>query len=149
MTTMKKTATQSTQVGSVGAADAKVMSAPELQLLAQILGAGLPVPRYGSKQWRFHPRRRWRADFAWPRHGLNGVIVEVEGGYWQKARTKDGQETGHSAGHAHPARFEADVEKYNEATLAGITVVRVTPAMIRDGRALEYVKRALYMGAER
>lgn len=142
---MKKT-TKTAPVSSVAAADAAVMSAPELQLLAQILGAGLPVPRYGTKQWRFHPRRRWRADFAWPRHGLNGVIVEVEGGYWQKARTKDGQETGHSAGHAHPARFEADVEKYNEATLAGITVIRVTPAMIRDGRALEYVKRALYNG---
>jgi len=145
---MKKT-TKTAPVSSVAAADAAVMSAPELQLLAQILGAGLPTPRYGSKQWRFHPRRRWRADFAWPRHGLNGVIVEVEGGYWQKARTKDGQETGHSAGHAHPARFEADVEKYNEAALAGITVVRVTPAMIRDGRALEYVKRALYPGVER
>ncbi len=38
------------------------------------------------------------------------------------------------------------MEKYNEAALAGITVVRVTPAMIRDGRALEYVKRALYNG---
>ena len=135
-----------TTTTAVSAEDARGMSQPELQLLAQILGAGLPVPRYGSKQWRFHPRRRWRADFAWPRHGLNGVIVEVEGGYWQKARTRDGQETGHSAGHAHPARFESDIEKYNEATLAGITVVRVTPAMIRDGRALEYVKRALYNG---
>lgn len=142
---MKKT-TKTAPVSSVAAADAAVMSAPELQLLAQILVARLPTPRYGTKQWRFHPRRRWRADFAWPRHGPNGVIVEVEGGYWQKARTKDGQETGHSAGHAHPARFEADVEKYNEATLAGITVIRVTPAMIRDGRALEYVKRALYNG---
>ena len=127
----------------VSAADAAKMSEPELELLAQILAAGLPVPRYGTKQWRFHPHRAWRADFAWPGHGLAGVIVEVEGGTWISTSR------GHSAGHAHPERFEGDCAKYNEASLAGITVIRVTPAMIRDGRALAYVKRALYPGTER
>jgi hypothetical protein len=38
---------------------------------------------------------------------------------------------------------EGDCEKINAATLMGWRVLRVTGAMVRDGRALEYVERAL------
>ena len=48
-----------------------------------------------------------------------------------------------SKGHAHPERFEEDCEKYNEAALYGWTLIRVTPDMIRDGRAIDWLDRAL------
>lgn len=51
--------------------------------------------------------------------------------------------SGYSKGHAHPIRFEKDIEKYNEAALYGWTVIRVTPQMVRDGRAIEWLERAL------
>jgi len=41
------------------------------------------------------------------------------------------------------AGFEADCEKYNEASLLGWTVLRFTPAMIQSGAAADVLKRAL------
>lgn len=79
-------------------------------------------------EYRFHPARRWRFDLAWPDARLG---VEVEGGIWTSGR--------HSRGEG----FEADCAKYNEAVLAGWRVLRVTPAMIEDGRALAWIERAL------
>ena len=121
----------------IDAADYEVMSEHEVALVTRILQAGLPEPLYGRKQWQFDPRRNWRADIAWPHLGINGVICEVEGGTWK--RTQGGR----SAGHAHPKRFEEDCEKYTTASLMGITVVRVVPKWIYDGRALEFVRLAL------
>ena len=103
----------------------------EETLFLQICWAGLPEPR---RQYRFYPKRQWRADFAWlPER----VLVEVEGGIWLQTRT------GRPKGHAHPERFAKDVEKYNHAALAGWTLIRVTEAMVRSGEALDYVERAL------
>ena len=77
---------------------------------------------------RFSPPRRWRFDFAWPDRKL---AVEVEGGTFIGGR------------HTRGAAFEKDAEKYNEATLQGWRVLRVTPRMIADGRAMAMVERAL------
>jgi very-short-patch-repair endonuclease len=79
-------------------------------------------------EYKFHPIRRWRFDFAWP--DLH-VALEVEGGTWQKGR--------HTSG----VGFEKDCEKYNEAACLGWTVLRVTANMVADGTALEFVRRAL------
>ena len=74
-------------------------------------------------------RKAWyRFDFAWA--DLK-IALEVEGGTWQTSR--------HTTG----SGFEKDCEKYNEAACAGWTVLRVTGSMVQDGRALEYVQRAL------
>lgn len=100
-------------------------------LLDQVRLAKLPVPRL---EYRFHANRQWRFDFCWKSHL---VACEVEGGIWMKT------ESGYSKGHAHPERFEKDCEKYNEAALYGWTLIRVTPNMIRDGRAIEWLERAL------
>lgn len=102
-------------------------------LLTQIRLAGLPEP---IQEYTFHAERQWRFDFCW-REGGNLVACEVEGGIWMQT------ETGRSKGHAHPERFEKDCEKYNEAALYGWTVIRVTPGMVRDGRAIEWLERAL------
>lgn len=100
-------------------------SDPERYLSVVLRWAGVPAP---EPEHRFHPERRWRFDLAWPAFKLG---VEVEGGVWTSGR------------HSRGAGFEADCAKYNEATLAGWRVLRVTPAMIEDGRALAWIERAL------
>lgn len=87
--------------------------------------AGLPEPEV---EFLFAKPRRWRFDFAWPD---KKAALEVEGGSWVGGR--------HTSG----AGFEADAEKYNEAALRGWRVYRVTPNMIKDGRALALMEKAL------
>jgi hypothetical protein len=102
-------------------------------LLEQIRLTGLPEP---IREYTFHAERQWRFDFCW-REGGNLVACEVEGGIWMQTSS------GRSKGHAHPERFERDCEKYNEAALYGWMIIRVTPVMIRDGRAIDWLERAL------
>lgn len=80
------------------------------------------------REYRFHPKRKWRFDFAWP---ARLVAVEVEGGTFSGGR--------HSRGKG----FEADCEKYAEAAILGWRVLRVTTAMVNDGRALALIERAM------
>jgi len=70
-----------------------------------------------KREYRFHPFRRWRFDFAWPRKKIG---VEIEGGVWTGGR------------HVRPAGFEKDCEKYNEAAACGWKVLRVTGKMLAD-----------------
>lgn len=100
-------------------------------LLDQIRLAKLPHPQL---EYAFHANRQWRFDFCWKQYL---VACELEGGIWMKTKS------GYSKGHAHPIRFEKDIEKYNEAAIYGWTVIRVTPQMVRDGRAIEWLERAL------
>lgn len=80
------------------------------------------------REFKFHPDRRWRFDFAWPSLKL---ALEVEGGTWISGRHNNG------------AGIEKDMEKYNEAALLGWLVLRVTSSQIRLGTASQWVKRAL------
>lgn len=80
------------------------------------------------RQYRFHPKRKWRLDFAWPDRK---VAMEVDGGTWSGGR------------HTRGAGYEKDCEKLNEAALMGWTVLRVTADMVHDGRADDYVERML------
>jgi hypothetical protein len=100
-------------------------------LETQMQAAGLPEP---EREYLFHAERRWRFDYAWV---AEGFALEFEGGIW--LQTKEGR----SKGHAHPKRFIKDCEKYNEAALYGWFVLRVTGEMVQDGRALEWLIRAL------
>jgi hypothetical protein len=92
--------------------------------------AGLPPP---EREHRFALPRRWRFDYAWPAHRL---ALEVEGGVWTGGR------------HVRGRGYEADCEKYSEAALRGWRVLRVTPAMLRDGRALALLERAFAAAAD-
>jgi hypothetical protein len=91
---------------------------------AVVVAAGLPKP---VSEYRFHPERRWRFDYAWP--DLR-IALEVEGGTWTKGR------------HVRGKGYEMDCEKYNTATLAGWRVLRVTTDMLNDGRALTLLEQA-------
>jgi very-short-patch-repair endonuclease len=98
----------------------------EAAFLFYIDALDLPKP---NREWRFHPERRWRFDFAWPDRM---VAVECEGGVWMQTKS------GRSKGHAHPARFEADCEKYSTAAAMGWKVLRVTAGML-DRDALGFL----------
>jgi very-short-patch-repair endonuclease len=91
--------------------------------LTQVHHTGQPEVEY-----RFHDTRQWRFDFAWPDYLL---AVEVEGGQWVNGRHQRGQ------------GFEDDCEKYNEAALDGWCVLRFTGGMVKDGRALATLLKAL------
>lgn len=97
----------------------------ERRLLFHIRAVGLPEP---ERELRFHPTRRWRFDFAWPDRK---IAVEVDGGTWTGGR------------HTRPGGFEKDAEKINAATLLGWRVIRVTSAMVGDGRAIDVVETIL------
>jgi len=88
----------------------------------------LPGP---VRELMFAPPRRWRFDFAYPERLL---AIEVDGGSYVQGR------------HTRGSGFEKDIEKLNEAALIGWRVLRVTPAMIRDGRAIRIIKRGLEVG---
>ena len=52
------------------------------------------------------------------------IALEIEGGTWTGGR------------HVRGRGYQADCEKYSEAALQGWRVLRATPAMLQDGRAL-------------
>jgi very-short-patch-repair endonuclease len=102
-------------------------STVEEELLWQIQCAGLPIP---EREYRFHPKRKWQSDFAWPNVRL---IVEVEGGIYRRGR------------HTRPAGYHKDCEKYNATTLMGWGLLRFTSDMVHDGTALRRIEEALAM----
>jgi hypothetical protein len=56
----------------------------------------------------------------------------------------EGPAHGGTAAGTRPARaFAADCEKYNEATLRGWRVLRVTGAHVKSGAAVEWLRRAV------
>ena len=101
------------------------MSDLEETMAWHLKAAGLPTP---VREHLFAKPRRFRFDFAWPDRK---VALEVEGGTWV------------NGAHNRGAHFESDAVKYSEAALLGWTVLRVTAAMVNDGRALALVERAL------
>lgn len=101
------------------------MSDAERAMLTVMKWARIPEP---VTEHAFHPTRKWRFDFAWPDRKL---ALEVEGGAFVAGR------------HTRGASFEADCEKYAEAAVDGWRVIRVTPRMVEDGRAVAFVERAL------
>ena len=98
------------------------MSEAEDMLAFQIKATKLPEP---EREHRFSQERRWRFDFAWPRHK---VAMEVEGATWTNGR------------HTRGSGFEKDCEKYGAAVLNGWRVFRVPSTWVKDGRALTYLR---------
>ncbi|MGL5841821.1 MAG: hypothetical protein ACRCYK_08480 [Aeromonas hydrophila] len=84
------------------------------KMLAQLVG--FPDP---ATELLFHPKRKWRLDFAWP---ANMIALEVHGGI-------------HSGGrHTRGRGFVEDRAKMNEAALLGWTVIEATPEHIKSGQ---------------
>ena len=77
------------------------------------------------KEFRFHPTRRWRFDYAIPSHK---IALEVEGGVFIGGR------------HTRSKGFLGDMEKYNEAARLGWTVVRVIPAELYTRKTVQLLR---------
>ena len=95
-------------------------------LAFQIKAAKLPEP---VRQYRYVPWRRLKADFAWPDQSL---LAEVQGGIFTRQA------------HGSIKGVLADIDRLNAATMAGWRLLRVTPAMIKDGTALILIEGALH-----
>jgi very-short-patch-repair endonuclease len=81
-----------------------------------------------EREYRFHPTRRWRFDFAFP---AVKVAVEVEGGTWVQGR------------HNRGSSIAEDTRKYNQAVILGWRVLRYTTDMVKSGEAIDEVREFL------
>lgn len=99
----------------------------EAQLAYMIRCIGLPDP---VTQYRLpETDRKYAWDFAWP---CERLLVDVQGGTWVA-----------NSGHTSGTGLERDCEKMVLATLAGYRVMFVTGLQVKDGRAVQWIERAL------
>ena len=85
-------------------------------VLNRIMFCGFGRP---EREYRFHPVRKWRFDFAFPD---KKVAIEAEGGSWSGGR------------HTRGSGFIKDSEKYNEAVCMGWRVLRYTTSTVGNIR---------------
>lgn len=102
------------------------MSDLEAEMLYQLKATNLTAGM--EREFKFHPKRRWRFDFAWPE---KKVALETEGGVWSGGR------------HTSAVGFILDCEKYNAAALGGWKVLRVVNTHVKSGDALRWVEQAV------
>ena len=95
----------------------------DLSKFWKVFGIPEPVP-----EWRFHPDRRWRFDWAWPDHK---VALEIDGGLWVGGR------------HNRPVTMIKDNEKFNHAAILGWRVLKFTPQQFKTGEAVDIIKSCL------
>lgn len=85
---------------------------------------GLPC----HTEYKFHPTRKWRADFAIPQAKL---LIEVEGGTWTQGR------------HTRGKGYQGDLEKYNAATVLGWAMLRFTTEQFEIGQHFKVINEYL------
>ncbi len=95
-----------------------------LDLVTQCKMYKLPKP---VAEYRFDKKRRWKIDYAFIEYKL---AIEVEGGSWLPGGGR----------HNRPIGFLLDLEKYNNLTLLGWSLLRFTPGMMNSGEAIEIIK---------
>lgn len=79
-----------------------------------------------EKEYKFHPTRKWRMDWAIPSHK---ICCEEEGAVWTNGR------------HTRGAGFIGDMEKYNTATSMGWRIIRIVPGDY--GKALRFIEEII------
>lgn len=99
--------------------------------LLRLLAPDLPEP---VAEYRFHPVRRWRFDYAWPAWH---IAVEVDGGTYQ------------SLGGRH--NTDKDREKTNMAAAMGWRALHFTYSMLENdpGACIDVLRLALTGNTER
>ncbi len=93
----------------------------------------IPEPQ---KEYKFHPTRKWRFDWAWPERKIG---LEVDGGLWIGGR------------HNRPVTMIKDNEKFNQAALLGWKILKFTPQQFKNGEAAEllakiFADKNIYLG---
>ena len=87
---------------------------------------GFPTP---IEEYKAIHNRNYRWDFYFRAANL---LVEIQGGIHM---AKSGHNTG--------VGIERDAEKINLATCAGYKVMQVTGKMIKDGRAVQWIRQIM------
>lgn len=80
------------------------------------------------KEYRFHPTRKWRFDYAFP---SIRVAIEIDGGVWINGR------------HTRPSGFLGDMEKFNAAATLGWVVLKFTPQEQYTKKALDLITETI------
>lgn len=101
------------------------MSELEETFALQVRAIKLPKP---VREYRFHEKRRFRFDFAWPELK---IAVEVDGGTFSGGR--------HVRGLGH----RTDAIKFNLAACSGWSVLRGDKKMVNSGELLQSLKELL------
>jgi hypothetical protein len=86
-----------------------------------------------TKEYKFSAARRWRLDYYIERGDVR-IGVELEGGLYSGGR------------HSRPEGYRNDIEKYNAAAMAGITVLRLGTGQVDAAHVAEiadYVRRQM------
>ena len=81
-----------------------------------------------EREYRFHPTRRWRFDFAFPH---KKIAVELHGAIYTQGR------------HSRGAGIEGDMEKINAAQELGWSVFCFSAGMVNTGDAVQQIERIL------
>lgn len=79
-------------------------------------------------EYRFHPTRKWRFDWAIVQCK---IAIEQQGGLFVQGR------------HSRGAGVMRDMEKLNHAVLDGWRVLLFTPQQVKSGEAAEWVRKLL------
>jgi very-short-patch-repair endonuclease len=90
---------------------------------------GMPPMEPFVREYRFHPVRKWRFDYAFPEHK---VAVEKDGGVWSGGK------------HGRGSGIVKDHEKQNHAAMLGWRILRCTPKQLADPAFAEMVVASLY-----
>ena len=100
---------------------------PSQAIVFQCQVLGLPVP---VAEFRFHPTRKWRFDWAFVDQKL---AIEIDGGVFMEGGGR----------HSRGAGYRADCEKLAEAAILGWRVIRCLPEQAEDGTVANWISRAL------
>lgn len=92
---------------------------------------GIPKP---VEEYRFHPERKWRFDFAW-KHGHFPLALEVQGGIFAKI----------PGGHNRGLGLRKEHEKRNAAAALGWRIIYVETADLCTQETAELIRRCLGM----
>jgi very-short-patch-repair endonuclease len=98
------------------------------ELWLYLLDSTIKNPERLYDEYRFHPTRKWRFDYAIP---AKKIAIEYEGQPYRIAK----------GGHNTIKGFQSNCEKYNEATLLGWKVLRFTAKMIENGTAFKQLDK--------
>jgi len=80
------------------------------------------------KEYRFHPTRKWRFDYAFVEHK---IAIEVDGGVWINGR------------HNRAAGYVKDLEKFNAAAAMGWVVIKYTPEQLYRSATFDLIKETI------
>ena len=89
-------------------------------------------------EFKFHPSRGWLFDYYWT---SKRVALEVEGGIFGIGKPCSSCGRKRAAGHTSIERLLGDMEKYNEAAILNIKVVRVIPDNLLKVSTINLLKR--------